>query len=222
MNLIAFDTSTEYLSVAVRFDDVTHAEHRHVGQKHAEQTLPLLRDLLVRAGRTLQDADAIAVCNGPGSFTGLRIGCGLAQGLAFAAGLPVIAISTLAVLAAGSGARRAYACLDARMGQVYAAAYDRELDSAVVPIGLFDPDALPLPPGDGWIGCGSGFLAHGDTLAARLGPQLAATRPDDHPRADVLLELAATGRYPAVPPEQVELLYIRDKVALKTHERQAR
>ncbi len=220
MNLIAFDTSTEYLSAAVRFDGVLHAEHRHVGQKHAEQTLPLLRELLARAGKTLQDADAIAVCNGPGSFTGLRIGCGLAQGLAFAAGLPVIAIPTLAVLAAGSGAQRAYACLDARMGQVYAAAYDN--GETVVPIGLFDPDALPLPPGDGWTGCGSGFLAYSDVLAARLGPQLAEIRPNDHPRADVLIELAAGGRYPAVPPEQVELLYIRDKVALKTHERPAK
>ncbi|AVY93264.1 tRNA (adenosine(37)-N6)-threonylcarbamoyltransferase complex dimerization subunit type 1 TsaB [Microvirgula aerodenitrificans] len=222
MNLIALDTSTEYLSIAVRFDGVVHAHHSHVGQKHAEATLPQLAELLAEAGRPLADVDAIVFGQGPGSFTGLRIGCGLAQGLAFSCAKSLIGIPTLDALAATVDTPCVLACLDARMGEVYAAGYDRRDGSQPIPMGLYAPDALPVIDGMRWVGAGSGFDAHAEALASRLGNTLAAVEPGRQPSALAMLALADSGRYPLVPPERAELLYLRNKVALTTREREAR
>ncbi len=223
MPYLALDTSTEHLSLAITTPAGIVGHDWLVGQKHAELTLPRLAELLTETGLALQDIEGIAFGNGPGSFTGLRIGCGIAQGLAFAHGIPVLGVSTLEALAQGTAGDKVIACLDARMNQVYAAAYVRTTDGwheETAPT-VCDPHDLPLPAGDGWLGTGSGFAAYGATLAERLGAQLAASEPDQFPLAANILTLTLP-RFAAglgMPAHEATLVYLRDKVALKTSER---
>lgn len=224
MAYLALDSSTEYLSLALTTPDGIVARDWHVGQKHAELTLPNLDALLADCGLTVNDLEGVAFGNGPGSFTGLRIGCGIAQGLAFTLGIPVLGISTLAALAASCTAERVLACLDARMNQVYFAAFRRtaagwqnEIDALVC-----NPDQVPLPDSAGWTGTGSGFAAYGELLSARLCGQLEKIEDGRFPHAKEVLTLAlprflaGEGR----PAAELELVYLRDKVALTTRERE--
>lgn len=222
MNILAFDTSTELLSVALWQDGQVTSQDCNAEQQHAERTLPMLQALLQQAGLQLRDLDALAYDHGPGSFTGLRIGCGIAQGLAYGAGLPVIGINSLLALSEASGGNCVYACLDARMDQVFYAAYVRNdggWQESISP-GLCHPQDIPLPDGNGWLGIGSGFVAHGPALQQRLGARLTAIDPTPYPHAAAIARLAAieaaAGR--TLPPEQASLLYLRDKVALKIGE----
>ncbi|MCZ7564458.1 MAG: tRNA (adenosine(37)-N6)-threonylcarbamoyltransferase complex dimerization subunit type 1 TsaB [Burkholderiales bacterium] len=223
MTVLAIESSTEHLSLAVARDGGVLESHQPVGQRHAELILPAIVRLLGEANTAIPGLTAIAFGAGPGSFTGLRIACGVAQGLALARGLPVLGVGTLEALAETSGDERVIACLDARMGEVYHAAYRRGAGrwiEASAPA-LLRPADVPLPEGDGWLGCGSGFLAHADALAAKLGGRLARVEPAAVPRASAILRLAlprfaaGAGRDPA----EAVPLYVRDKVALKTHER---
>jgi tRNA threonylcarbamoyladenosine biosynthesis protein TsaB len=236
MNLLAIEAATDVLSVAVLAGDREHERTIAAGQRHAELVLGVIDGLLERAGLAVRDLDAVAYGAGPGSFTGLRIACGVAQGIAAARGIPMLGIGTLASMAAGVGAARVIACLDARMGEVYHAAYEQAGDARmtspsgespfsdlreVIPPGLYRPDAVPLPPGEGWIGCGPGFAVHGAALARRLGPSLHAIRADVMPSAGAVARLArprlAAGE--GVDPALAAPLYLRDRVALKTRER---
>ena len=222
MNLLALDTSTEYCSVALlRGEELTHREAQAV-QRHSELILPMIEDLLVASGLELGQLDGIAFGAGPGSFTGLRIACGVAQGLAFGAGVPVIAVGTLAALAQEAGAPKVIACLDARMGEIYHAAYryDGGHWTQIAAPGVGPAQSAPLVEGEGWFGCGSGFAVYGDALAKHYGGQLDGVAATLHPHARSIARLAlpvlATGG--AVPAEQAAPIYVRDKVALKMHE----
>ncbi|WP_148714802.1 tRNA (adenosine(37)-N6)-threonylcarbamoyltransferase complex dimerization subunit type 1 TsaB [Chitinolyticbacter meiyuanensis] len=223
MPYLALDTTTEHLSLAVTTPAGVLARDWLVGQKHAERTLPEIEALLADGGIGRADLEGIVYGMGPGSFTGLRIGCGIAQGLAFGLGIKLVGVSTLLALAEGCGAERVYTCLDARMNQVYAAAYQRDGEGwreAIAPV-VCDPDTVAVPDSQDWIGVGSGFGAYGDALAARLGDTLAGVRPEPFPHARHLLALALPvfARGEALAPEDAPLTYLRDKVALKTHER---
>lgn len=193
------------------------------GQRHTEVALPMVDALLAEAGLRLSDLSGIAFGAGPGSFTGLRIACGLAQGLAFGAGLPVVGVSTLEALAQASGAHRVIACLDARIGEIYHAAYQREARGwrMMGPAVLCRPEQAPEVPGAGWTGCGSGFDAYGDTLRQRYGGCLDGVLHGLYPRAQDIVELAAP-RFAAgegQDPAEALPIYLRDKVALKESER---
>lgn len=223
MNLIAIETSTSWLSLAVSRRGEIRSRHILAEQRHAEILLDELDGLLGDAGLALADIDGIAYGEGPGAFTGLRIACGVTQGLALARNLPVIGIGTLLSVAEESGAPRAVVCLDARMSEVYHAAYLRENGRwrEVCAPGLCAPAALPSVEGGGWTGCGSGFAAYADALAARLEGQLGATRPDITPTASAILRLALPRfeRGEGRPAAMALPIYLRDKVALKTSER---
>lgn len=230
MRILALDTSTEYLSLALWLDGVVHARNLLAGQSHSQQVLPLLRELLSEAKLELHDFDGIAFGAGPGSFTGLRIACGVAQGLAFGANLPVLGISTLLALAHGlftgnKDASRVIACLDARMNEVYLAAYARNGDvwDEISAPGLYKPDALPALPDTGWVGAGSGWNAYGDALKRGYAGQVGLTMPGEYPNAVAMAVLAAPmfAAGQGVPAAQAAPLYIRNKVALKTSEREA-
>ena len=185
--------------------------------------MQMVDEVLSESALTLHDLDGLAYGEGPGSFTGLRIACAVAQGLAFSADLPVAGIGTLQAMAAASEASRVICCLDARMQEVYHAAYElqdgqwREISAPRV----CAPAAVPFPEGAGWTGCGSGFAVYGDVLKQQLGPGLAALRPAVYPHARDIARLAApvfaAGR--GLPAEQAAPVYVRDKVALKTAER---
>ncbi|HEY8119475.1 MAG TPA: tRNA (adenosine(37)-N6)-threonylcarbamoyltransferase complex dimerization subunit type 1 TsaB [Methylophilaceae bacterium] len=230
MKLLALDTSTEYLSLCLWLDGVAHTRNLLAGQSHSQQILPLLREILTEAKLELGDLDYIAFGAGPGSFTGLRIGCGVAQGLAFGANLPVVAVSTLQALAQGAMTKdptavRIIACLDARMGEVYHAAYIRngECWDEISAPGLYKPEAIPTLPGEGWVGAGSGWSAYGDALKHGYAKQIISTMPEEYPNATAIAALSlpmfAAGL--GVAAAQAAPIYIRNKVALKTSEREA-
>lgn len=223
MKILAFDTSTEYCSAALLADAGLILRDVHAGQTHSQLLLPMCQSLLDEAGMALNQLDAIAFGAGPGSFTGLRIACAVAQGLAFGVDLPVVGVGSLLALAEASGAARVIACLDARMGEVYHGVYERVPDGWLehsAPL-LSAPAQVPLVEGDGWCGCGSGFLAYARALEARYGVALAQTRAELYPHAREIARLAAP-RIEAgqgVAAELAAPLYIRDKVALKICER---
>jgi tRNA threonylcarbamoyladenosine biosynthesis protein TsaB len=223
MNLLAIDTATETLALAVAVGARVHERAIVAGQRQAELALGEIDSLLGEAGIAVGDLHGVVFGAGPGSFTGLRIACGIAQGIAAARGIPVIGMSTLAAMAAAADHDRVVVCLDARMGEVYHAAYERRADALheVFPPALHRPDAVPVPAGTGWVGCGGGFPAHRGALVARHGGSLAAILPDVVPSAGAMLRLAtphfaagAGGDAAAAVP-----VYLRERVALKSHER---
>jgi len=225
LKLLALDTSSEWCSAALWLGGPARVREENAGQRHSELILPMIDALLQEAGLSVRRLDGIAFGAGPGSFTGLRIACGIAQGLAFAAGLPVAAVGTLECLAEASGQARVISALDARMGEVYIAAFERSGDGwrTLGDPALCRPDQAPVLPG-AWVGCGSGFAAHGDALRRRYDGRLSAVRADLFPHAR---EVAAIGarmlaRGEGVDPALAAPLYIRDKVALSVAERVAR
>ncbi len=219
MKFAAIETSTEWCSVALWRDGELAAIEERAGHRHGELALPMLGQLLAAARLSAADLDAVAFGSGPGSFTGLRIACGIAQGLAFARSLPVLGISSLETLAEECGAPRVVACLDARMGEVYYSALEKRGArwEEVVPAQCAAPSALAQPPGEGWVGCGSGFGAYGAMGMAHVYPEI-------HPGAAALARLAAPrlAAGEGVDAAEAAPRYLRDKVALTTQERQQR
>jgi tRNA threonylcarbamoyladenosine biosynthesis protein TsaB len=223
MNVLSLETSTEVCSVALLCGARLHVRESAAGQQHSEIILPMIEALLNEAGIGVADLDGVAFGAGPGSFTGLRIACGVAQGLAFGRDIPVAPVGTLQALAAASGATRVIACLDARMGEVYHAVFERRADiwQEWIAPNLCAPGSAPEVEGDGWTGCGSGFDAHRAALEARYGNRLAGIREGLFPHAREVAELGgkALAAGLGVAAEQALPLYIRDKVALKMDER---
>lgn len=226
MKLLAFDTSTEMCSVAVYHGGAWLSSDTHAGNRHSELLLPTIGALLGEAGLALADLDGIAYGMGPGSFTGLRIGCGVAQGLALGADLPVLGVATLEAMARQVDAPNVLVGLDARMHEVYYAAYRRGSGApqTVIAPCVAAPDAVPLPEGDAWVACGNAWRAYPETLAARLVGKVARVDMDIWPSAKAIGQLALP-RFAAgegMAPDHAEPFYVRDKVALKTCERPAR
>jgi tRNA threonylcarbamoyladenosine biosynthesis protein TsaB len=222
MKLLALDTATEVCTVALSLDgDVL--EHSESGGQHAEGILLMIDALLAQAGLRLTQLDALAFGRGPGSFTGLRIGAGVAQGLAFGADLPVVPVSSLAALAQGQAAEKVLAAFDARMQQVYWGAFVRnalgtmELQGAE---GVFAPLLIPIPDGAGWHGAGPGWDAYHADLRQRMGSSLTGWQPHSFPSARHVAELGAAGLLAghAVAPEDALPVYIRNDVAIKRKE----
>lgn len=223
MKILALDTSTEYCSIAFWQDGNIDACETTAGQAHSQLLLPMVDKLLRRHAVVLKDLDGIAFGCGPGSFTGLRIACGVTQGLAFGARLPVVGVSTLLALAEAAQSERVVCCLDARMGEIYHAAYVRGGGEwrTVHDASLCAPDAAPALPAGAWTGCGSGFAAHEQALTSHYAERLSEIRPEIYPHARDIARLGARelehGR--GVPAEEALPVYIRDKVALRADER---
>lgn len=222
MRILALESSTEYCSVALWQDGAVAETGRLAGQTHSALILPMVRGLMVEAGVAMTDLDAIAFGAGPGSFTGVRIAVAVAQGLAFAHDTPVVPIVSLAALAEACGAPRVLACLDARMGELYLAAYERGATgwSGVLAPCLVRPDALPGADGR-FTGVGSGFARHPEALAAAYA--LDAVDGSVHPqaRAVAVLGAAAFAAGAGIRADDAAPLYLRDKVALDVHEQAA-
>jgi tRNA threonylcarbamoyladenosine biosynthesis protein TsaB len=219
VNILALDTSTETCSAAIWVDGAV-TERFESGNQHSGRILAMVDELLAESGLALARFDAIAFGRGPGSFTGLRIGAGVAQGLAFGADIPVTPISSLAALAQGVDALRVLAAFDARMHQVYSGAYARNVEGIVELAGnesVVAPGEVPLPEGNGWVGAGSGWDQYHDDLLQRLGERVASWHARGYPRAGDVARLGAAmfraGK--AIPAEQALPVYLRDEVAVK-------
>jgi tRNA threonylcarbamoyladenosine biosynthesis protein TsaB len=208
------------------------------GQPHAETLLPLLRRTLNETGWSLPELNAIVVDAGPGMFTGLRVSAALAQGLAVASGKPIISISSLEALAESAyvqtSRHRVVTLLDARMQQIYAAAWERSAEGnwrAIIPPCLVNPDALDSLPLDGFVaGMGVDLIAVAGTAldeypetarwCAAKGLQDSGVR---YPEAAAVAALGARHlvRGARQDPAEAVPLYVRDRVALTTAERAA-
>jgi len=214
MKFAAIETSTEWCSVALWRDGELRAVERRAPNRHSDLALPMLEALLKESNMKIDQLEAVAFGAGPGAFTGLRIACGLAQGLAFARRLPLLAVSTLEAMADEAGAPRVVACLDARMGEVYYSALEKQGERwrEIVPVQCVAPQALRVPAGD-WIGVGNGFAAYGSMGLSRVFAEV-------HPGAAAVARLAAP-RFAAgegVDAAQAAPLYVRDKVAFTQEE----
>jgi tRNA threonylcarbamoyladenosine biosynthesis protein TsaB len=223
MKILALETSTEYCSIALWQDGVVGERCELVGQKHSEVLLAMLDALLRDSGLGVQDMDGIAFGKGPGSFTGVRIACGVAQGLALGVSLSVVGVCTLQALAQASAHDKVIAALDARMGELYMAAFEKRdgaWSTEIEPC-LCKADAAPLLAGAGWHGVGSGFSVQGAALQARYDGQLSGFDARAMPQASAVAQLAAVefAHGNAVDAALALPLYLRDKVALKTSER---
>jgi len=219
MKLLALDTATEACSAALFHGGAVDERYEVIGRGHAGRLLPMADELLAAAGLSIRDMDAIAFGRGPGGFTGLRIAAGVAQGLAAGIGKPVCPVSNLAALAAAGaragGARHVLACLDARMGQVYWAAFDcaGSTPAAVTDEHLTDPEGVSLPPQGRWFGAGHGLAAH-PRLAVRLQPRLAGMDASLLPRAADIARIAAIdlGAGRSVTARRAVPVYLRNEV----------
>ncbi|WP_130098687.1 tRNA (adenosine(37)-N6)-threonylcarbamoyltransferase complex dimerization subunit type 1 TsaB [Siccibacter turicensis] len=225
MRILAIDTATEACSVALLDNGTTHACFELCPREHTQRILPMVRDTLNQAGVLLSDINALAFGRGPGSFTGVRIGIGIAQGLAFGANLPMIGVSTLATMAEGTwrktGASRVLVAIDARMGEVYWAEYQRDAAGnwqGEETEAVLKPDAVTarLATFDGeWATAGTGWqawpdMAAGCPLTLRDGGVLL-------PRAEDMLPLAAPKLAQGLTTtvEHTEPVYLRNEVAWK-------
>ena len=220
MKILALETAADPGSVALWRDGEVIARACPPDQTNSAALLPSAQALLAEAGLNFSDLDGVAFGAGPGSFTGLRVACGVAQGLAFGRGLPLIGIGTLEAMALESGGARVLVALDARMGEVYFACYAEGALQGV--IGVYPPDQVPLPDGVGWLACGNALAAY-PQLRARLNSHVAVWRPEVMPSAAAVVRLAAPrlARGEAVDPAEAAPLYVRDKVAKTVAERLA-
>jgi len=225
MNILAIETSCETGSIALLSGGhVVDSELDGVGT-HSEGVLPAIDWLLGEAGLGVSQLDAIAFGSGPGAFTGLRLACGVAQGLALGSGVGLVAVCSLEALAAQRSEARLLVATDARLGEIYYCAYERDAQDILRAIGepaCGRPDAVSLPDGT-WFGVGSAFGVHGAVLHSRLGDRLMGSAADAVPRAAQVARLAArrVASGELIPPQLAAPLYVRDKVALTTSERLA-
>lgn len=224
MKLLAFDASTEFLSIALRTDKQDYQLDLEAGQAASQLILPQIQLLLDKAQLNVNDLDGIAFGAGPGSFTGVRIACGVAQGLAFGANLPVVGVNVLTALAEASGADRVIAASDARMGEVYHAAYTRKNGNwiEVHAAGVYKPHDVPAVEGDNWIGVGTAWKVYGESLRQHYQQQVVSTWPEMTPKAEAILRLAMPifEKGEAIPASEARPVYIRNRVALTSKERE--
>ena len=229
MNLLAIETATEACSVALLCGDALIDRSELAPRRHAELVLPMAEELLAEAGIARKQLDAIAVGQGPGAFTGVRLAISVAQGLALALDIPVVPVSSLAALAmqAPKNGAAILATIDARREEVYAGAFRFDPDGLAEPLGLehvLPASDLILPQAEGWNVLGTGWSAHGGAIRERLPSPPLWADGDRYPQACDVARLAAplftAGK--GVPPEQALPVYLRDKVALTLEEQHGR
>jgi tRNA threonylcarbamoyladenosine biosynthesis protein TsaB len=226
--LLTFDTATERMIVAVTNAGLVRSHTGEGGAKASATLIPTILRLLGEAGLALRDLDAIAFGRGPGAFTGLRTACSVAQGLAFGAGKPVLPIDSLLLVAedarGGASELRVWAAIDARMNQIYAAEYafaGGRWHVVHAPM-LSDAEALSQRWQREPAECVAGDAI--GAFGARLDGGAAILRPEARASASALLALAQSAWQDGAGVDAAEALplYVRDKVAETTLEREAR
>jgi len=220
--ILALDTTTDLCSAALSKGGQIYSRKIAAPREHAQRLLSLIDGLLLEAGVTLNQLDAVAFGCGPGSFTGIRIATGIAQGLAFGAGVPVLPISTLRAIAWVTAqqfeAQNVMAAIDARQHEVYWGLYKHDkkcLMKLYKEEGVYPPKSVPLPKNlDQWVGSGTGWQAYLGPLTEATGNKQAALYEDLLPEAEAIVQLAladfALGL--AIPADQAHPTYLRNKV----------
>jgi len=221
--ILAIETSSELASVALLRGGSVISRVSSGVRTHSQSVLPMIQELLAEAGIALKDCDAIAFGSGPGSFTGVRTACGIAQGLAFGGNLPVVPVVTLDAMALAChqrhGAAEVLAVLDARMGEVYWAQYrfaDGAAPAPVLPPALSAPEAVQSQGAP--VACGNGLSAYAEAFA---GGGLAGMMSEVMPHAEQIAQLAAIALAAGqtVTAAEAQPLYLRNKIAYTQAER---
>ena len=227
MNILALDTCTESCSAALLYNGQLYERVEMTQRGHSDLILGMMDELFKQAGTTISVVDVVAFGRGPGSFTGVRVGVGVAQGIAFARDIPVIPISTLAAVAQGAadslGIEQIAVAMDARMGEIYCAHYHYEKgviklvdQEQVCPPEVFSPYSTEHQ----WNGVGTGWREYDSVLRSNFSGHLVDVSFEHYPRASSIIKLAKieaeAGRM--VTADQALPVYLRDNVAKKKAE----
>jgi tRNA threonylcarbamoyladenosine biosynthesis protein TsaB len=225
IKLLALDTATEACSAAVLMDDEIIERYELAPRRHAVLILPMIEAVLAEAGLTTSQLDAVAFGRGPGAFTGVRIAASVVQGIAFAANLPVVPVSTLAAIARDTmdqhDVSQVAVAIDARMGEIYWGSYGMGNEGFPMLWGqeqVCSPHSVTVPQQEReWVGAGTGWKDHGEVLKSRL--NITTWWSDCYPRAGDIAMLGALAyrQGDIVKPEQALPIYLRDVVAKKVH-----
>ena len=226
MNIIALDTCTELCSVALLYQGELYQQNQMTQRGHSDMVLSMMTALFEEAGATVVDVDILAFGRGPGSFTGVRVGVGVAQGIAYARNIPVVAISTLAAVAQTAvdalNTDHIAVAMDARMGEIYCASYQRENDlvslvdeERVCPAEQFNPYSE-----DKWLGVGTAWREYEEPLRANFTLRQGDFFANYYPHAASIIKLAKreveAGR--TVSADKALPVYLRNNVAKKKAE----
>jgi len=230
MKILALDTATEACSAALLIDDEVgqkiYSRYQLAPREHSRLILKMLDDLLSEAGLSVSDIDAIAFGQGPGSFMGLRIAAGVVQGIAFAHDIPVIPVSTLKAIAQRAfeetGDKHVLATIDARMDEVYWAAYSRQDQHWQLhdEERVISPEKVTVPKiadNETWAGAGNGWANYKDRLLQTANCRLPTILSKCFPSAEVIAKLAVE-EFKAgntVPAAEAIPVYLRNDVAKK-------
>lgn len=220
MKILALETATDPGSVALWRDGRVVARSCPDNLSNSASLLPVAEAMLREEGLDFAEIDGIAFGAGPGSFTGLRVSCGVAQGLAVARNLPLLGVGTLEAMALAADNDRVIVALDARMGEVYFGFFVDGVGQG--DIGVYPPESVPVPDSAGWCACGNGLTAY-PLLRERLGSVVTTWQPDIMPQAGLVARLAGPRmeRGECIDPADAAPLYVRDKVAKTVAERLA-
>lgn len=216
--ILALDSSTEACSCALAIKGDVFEKFEIIPRLHTQYILPMIKGLMAEHDLNFTDLDGIAVGAGPGSFTGIRIAAGVAQGIAFGADLPLIPVSTLAAMAQqslDSGSPYIFSCLDARINEVYWAVYSVQSNKIELEIAeqLCKPDLVELNIKDSCYAVGSGMNFIGQ-MSLKTQSLIESFDSSVYPRAGAIAELA-TGYFVegmAIKPEDFSPTYLRNKV----------
>jgi len=225
MKLLALDTATEACSAALYIDGEITAKFQLAPREHTKLILKMIEELLAEAALKVTGLDAIAFGRGPGSFSGVRIATGVTHGLAFAADLPVIPVSTLASIAQSTYnehyTENVLSGIDARMGEIYWGCYQLADNGLMVLNGdeqVSSAELIQLPDDKQWSGSGSAWKGYPDQLNNRFGSVLKPTFADYLPDSTSIVQLAAyeysQGRL--LEASQAQPVYLRNDVAKKS------
>ena len=222
MIILSIDSCTEVISIALKIGQEITEKSFPSGKSYSENILPEITKLLSTCNLKINNVDAIAFGSGPGSFTGIRIACGLAYGIAYANNLPIIGVNTLEALALLSKKEFAISCVYARMDQIYLGIY-QNLNGLITPLiepGLFNPSELPkLPEINKAIIIGSGLNLYKRKFDAQYGNISLSYFTDECSLAASIGILSETKFGKEFDLKNAAPTYIRNKVAQTTKER---
>lgn len=225
MKILALDTSTEACSAALYIDGDVDERFELAPREHTRLILPMIEDLLNQAGIKVNQLDALAFGCGPGSFTGVRISTGIVQGMAFAADLPVVPVSTLASIAQTIYQEYQHphvlAAIDARMGEVYWSQYilgDEDVMTLIGDESVISPEQVEADNSYNWVGAGTAWAAYQTELNQCLTQKLLHCYDACLPRSSSISQLAAVSfrQGHAMPAEKALPVYLRNNVAQKS------
>jgi len=227
LKILAIETATEACSAALLIHDTVVEQYQLAPRRQSELILPMIDELMSDAGLSVSQLDAVAFGRGPGAFTGVRLAAAVTQGIAFAADLPVLPVSTLAAMAESTlyqhEAECAFTAIDARMKEIYWAVFNQQ-DGCLQEIqteAVLAPEQVEFPEKVCGPGVGSGWSTYVDVLNAKLGQQVTGVQSEVYPRAASVARLGMhqLNRGGGVSPEQAIPVYLRNKVANRSGER---